>query len=94
MLSTIRSLGVSGIGGFGVTVEVYISNGLPNFDVVGLPDTAVKEARERVRAAVKNNGFRFPSSRVTVNLAPPTRKRPARSTICRSSSASSRPAGT
>ncbi len=75
MLSTIRSLGVNGIGGYGVTVEVYISNGLPAFDVVGLPDTAVKEARERVRAAVKNNGFRFPSSRLTVNLAPADQKK-------------------
>ena len=75
MLSTIQSLGVSGIGGYPVSVEVYISTGLPNFDIVGLPDTAVKEARERVRAAVKNNGFRFPSSRVTVNLAPADKKK-------------------
>ena len=70
MLSTIKSLGVSGIGGYGVSVEVYISNGLPGFDIVGLPDAAVKEARERVRAAIKNSGFRFPVSRLTVNLAP------------------------
>ncbi len=75
MLSTIRSLGVSGIGGYGVSVEVYISNGLPGFDIVGLPDAAVKEARERVRAAIKNNGFRFPVSRLTVNLAPADKKK-------------------
>ena len=75
MISTIRSLGVSGIGGYGVSVEVYISNGLPGFDIVGLPDAAVKEARERVRAAIKNNGFRFPVSRLTVNLAPADKKK-------------------
>ena len=75
MLSTIRSLGVSGIGGYLVSVEVYISNGMPGFDIVGLPDTAVKEARERVRAAIKNNGFRFPVSRLTVNLAPADKKK-------------------
>ena len=75
MLSTIRSLGVSGIGGYLVSVEVYISNGMPGFDIVGLPDAAVKEARERVRAAIKNNGFRFPVSRLTVNLAPADKKK-------------------
>ena len=51
-------------------MECFLSNGLPNFDVVGLPDTAVKEARDRVRAAIKNCGMKFPVSRVTVNLAP------------------------
>ncbi len=75
MLASIRSFGVSGIGGFPVSVEVYISNGLPNFDVVGLPDAAVKESRERVRAAIKNNGRRFPVSRITVNLAPADKKK-------------------
>ncbi len=59
-----------GIDGYGVQVECDLSGGLPTFDLVGLPDTAVKEARERVRAAVKNSGCRFPVSRVTVNLAP------------------------
>ena len=75
MIATINSLGLSGIGGYGVTAEIYISNGLPGFDIVGLPDAAVKEARERVRAAVKNSGFRFPQSRVTVNLAPADTKK-------------------
>ena len=75
MLSRIRSFGVSGVGGFEVAVEVYISGGLPGFEIVGLPDAAVKEARERVRAAIKNNGFRFPPSRLTVNLAPADRKK-------------------
>ena len=75
MFSTIKSLGVSGIGGYLVSVEVYITNGLPHFEVVGLPDAAVKEARERVHAAVKNSGFRFPVSRLTVNLAPADKKK-------------------
>ena len=75
MLATIRSLGVKGVGGYGVSVEVFVPNGLVNFDIVGLPDTAVKEARERVRAAIKSNGFKFPVSRVTVNLAPADTKK-------------------
>ena len=75
MFSSIKSYGVSGIGGYGVSVEVYISSGMPAFEVVGLPDTAVKEARERVRAAIKNRGFRFPVSRLTVNLAPADTKK-------------------
>jgi len=75
MFASVKSLGVSGVGGYGVTVEVNIASGLPGFDMVGLPDTAVKEARERVRAAVKNSGCRFPVSRVTVNLAPADRKK-------------------
>ena len=75
MFSNVRSFGVSGVGGFDVAVEVNISSGLPGFDIVGLADTAVKEARERVRAAIKNNGFRFPVSRITVNLAPADKKK-------------------
>lgn len=75
MFSSVNSLGVSGVGGYLVAVEVFISNGLPAFDIVGLPDAAVKEARERVRAAIKNNGYRFPVSRMTVNLAPADKKK-------------------
>ena len=75
MLARIRSFGVKGIGGYEVTVECYVTNGLPSFDVVGLPDAAVKEARERVRAAAKSNGFHLPASRITVNLAPADTKK-------------------
>ena len=75
MISKIRSLGVKGIGGYEVSVECFISNGLPGFDVVGLPDMAVRESRERVRAAIKNNGLKFPVSRMTVNLAPADTKK-------------------
>ena len=70
MLSMIRSLGCQGVGGYDVRVECYVTNGMPGFEIVGLPDAAVKEARERVRAAIKNNGMKFPVSRMTVNLAP------------------------
>ena len=70
MVSTVRSLGLGGISGYEVSVECFLSSGLPGFDIVGLPDTAVKEARERVRAAIKSCGMRFPVSRITVNLAP------------------------
>ena len=70
MISRLLSLGLNGINGYCVAVECFISGGLPAFDIVGLPDAAVKEARERVRAAIKNSGFKFPPSRITLNLAP------------------------
>jgi len=75
MICSVRTLGISGIQGSGVTAECYISNGLPGFDIVGLPDAAVKEARERVRAAAKSSGLSFPVSRITVNLAPASQKK-------------------
>ena len=75
MVTAVRSLGLQGISGYGVTVECFLSGGLPAFDIVGLGDTAVKESRERVRAAVKNCGVKFPVSRITVNLAPAGRKK-------------------
>ncbi|MBO4853572.1 MAG: YifB family Mg chelatase-like AAA ATPase [Oscillospiraceae bacterium] len=70
MAVTVRSLGLNGISGYGVSVECFLSGGLPAFEVVGLPDAAVRESRERVRAAIKNCGAKFPVSRITVNLAP------------------------
>ncbi|MDY3015311.1 MAG: YifB family Mg chelatase-like AAA ATPase [Evtepia sp.] len=70
MLYKVRSLGLQGLYGYEVTAECDLASGLPAFDIVGLPDTAVKEARERVRAAVKNSGYTFPLGRITVNLAP------------------------
>ena len=75
MISHLQSMGIDGIEGYPVSVECFISNGLPNFDIVGLPDASVKEARERVRAAVKTSGLRFPPSRITVNLAPANTKK-------------------
>lgn len=70
MFAKINSLGVYTLEGFPVTVEVDISGGLPQFSIVGLPDNAVKEAVDRVRSALKNLGFTYPVSRITVNLAP------------------------
>ncbi len=75
MISRVESLGLNGIDGYPVSVECFISNGLPAFEIVGLPDAAVKEARERVRAAIKNSGFKFPVSRITLNLAPADKKK-------------------
>ncbi|MBN1383581.1 MAG: YifB family Mg chelatase-like AAA ATPase [Elusimicrobia bacterium] len=70
MLSQINSASVYGIDGYIVTVEVDISSGFPTFSIVGLPDTSVKESRDRVVSAIKNSGFDFPTKKVTVNLAP------------------------
>lgn len=70
MLATVTGCTVVGIEGRLIDVEVYLSAQLPSFDIVGLPDTAVREARDRVRAAVKNSGFSFPQQRIIVNLAP------------------------
>lgn len=70
MFASLKSMGLRGIDGFMVDVEADLSQGLPGFDVVGLPDTAVRESRDRVRAALKNAGFTYPVSRITVNLAP------------------------
>ena len=75
MVSVVRSLGLTGVAGYEVKVECDLSDGLPIFDVVGLPDTAVKEARNRVRSAVKNAGYTFPLARITVNLAPADRRK-------------------
>ena len=75
MLASILSLGLSGIEGFVVTTEVNLAPGMPAFDVVGLPDAAVKESRERVRAALRNCGYAFPNGRLTVNLAPADQKK-------------------
>jgi len=70
MVFPVRSLGLHGVTGYEVMAECDLSSGLPAFTIVGLPDAAVSEARERVRAAIKNCGFTFPVSRITVNLAP------------------------
>lgn len=75
MISYLESLGLNGVQGYAVSVECFISGGLPAFDIVGLPDAAVKESRERVRAAIKNSGFKFPVSRITLNLAPANTKK-------------------
>ncbi|HOW51111.1 MAG TPA: YifB family Mg chelatase-like AAA ATPase [bacterium] len=70
MLSILKSGAVAGISGFLIDVEVDIARGMPAFTIVGLPDTAIKESRERVRTAVINSGHSFPQSRLTINLSP------------------------
>lgn len=70
MLSKVLSLGFKGIDGFRVEVEVDITPGLPSFSIVGLPDTNIKEARDRVISAIKNSGFRLPPYKIVVNLSP------------------------
>ena len=70
MLSSIQSMGLSGIQGYPVTVEAFSADGMPMFEIVGLPDAAVKESRERVRAAMAASGLHFPVARLTINLAP------------------------
>ena len=69
-LAIVHSRGLDGLQAPPVTVEVHLASGLPSFTLVGLPDTEVKEARDRVRAAIVNSGFEFPAKRITVNLAP------------------------
>lgn len=75
VLAVVKSVGLTGLAGYMVDVEVDISSGLPGFDIVGLPSTAVKESKDRVRAAVKNCGLNFPMGRITVNLAPANLKK-------------------
>ncbi|MDR1465884.1 MAG: YifB family Mg chelatase-like AAA ATPase [Oscillospiraceae bacterium] len=75
MFSRINSVGCYGMETFCVEVEADLHQGLPRFDMVGLPDAAVSEAKDRVRAAIKNSGYAFPASRITVNLAPADRRK-------------------
>lgn len=70
MLASVASATLLGVDGQPVAVEVHVSNGLPSYTVVGLPDTAIRESRERVRAAILSAGFAWPQRRITVNLAP------------------------
>ncbi len=75
MFAKVQSLGVYGMDAFMVEVEVDTAGGMPKFEMVGLPDTAVNESKERVRSAIKNNGFTFPVGRITANLAPADRRK-------------------
>ena len=75
MFSKVKSFSLLGLDGLSIDVEVDINKGLPSYDVVGLPDAAVKESKERVRSAIKNSGFEFPVNKITVNLAPASVKK-------------------
>ncbi|MBR3552531.1 MAG: YifB family Mg chelatase-like AAA ATPase [Clostridia bacterium] len=75
MFAQVNSIGLFGMSTYPVSVEVSVDRGLPRCDIVGLPDMAVSESRERVRAAIKNSGFFFPASRVTINLSPADKRK-------------------
>ena len=70
MIAKVQSYALNGLEGVAVTVETDVSRGLPAYDIVGLPDAAVKESKERVRSAIKNSALAFPMHKITVNLAP------------------------
>jgi len=70
VFALVHSLTLNGIEAVPVQVEVDVQNGLPCFELVGLPSASIREAKERVRSAIKNSGFEFPLQRITVNLAP------------------------
>lgn len=75
MLSKVNSMALEGLKGYLVEIQSDVSGGLPNFEIVGLPDIRVKEAKERVKTAIKNSGIEFPSRRIIVNLAPADKKK-------------------
>mgnify|MGYP001096835604 CR=1 FL=1 len=75
MLSIVKSMGLHGLDGYLIEVQVDVSSGLPSWEVVGLPDISVKEAKERVKTAIKNSDIEFPSRKILVNLAPANTKK-------------------
>src|SRR6185503_16772096 len=70
MLAKVYSYGICGLEAYPLTIEVDVSSGLPCIAIVGLPDNAIKESKERVRAAIKNSGYQFDPQRITINLSP------------------------
>ena len=75
MLSIVKTMSLHGLNGYLIDVEVDISSGMPSWDIVGLPDTSVKESKERVRTAIKNSDLEFPSRKIIVNLSPASTKK-------------------
>ena len=75
MLSKINTMALEGLNGYLVEIQSDVSGGLPSFEIVGLPDIRVKEAKERVKAAIKNAGLEFPSRKIVVNLAPADKRK-------------------
>lgn len=82
-LATVYTRAALGIQAPEVRIEAHIGNGLPGFTLVGLPETAVREAKDRVRCAMLNSGFQFPPKRITLNLAPADLPKEGGVTICR-----------
>jgi magnesium chelatase family protein len=93
MLAKVNSAALYGIDALRVEVEIDLASGLPQLATVGLAEGAVKESKDRIRAAVKNCGYTFPAKRITINLAPADIKKKAQPTICRWPSAFSPPKG-
>ena len=75
MLAIIKTMSLNGLDGYLIEVQVDVSPGIPNWDIVGLPDTSVRESKERVRIAIRNSGFEFQSRKIVVNLAPASTKK-------------------
>ncbi|MBR5987023.1 MAG: magnesium chelatase, partial [Clostridia bacterium] len=75
MLSKVNSFSLDGLIGYKVDIEIDINAGLPKVEIIGLPDTAIKESAERVTSSIKNSGYHFPVKRVIVNLAPADTKK-------------------
>ena len=75
MLTTVYSAGIEGIDGYIVKVECSVVKRFPSYNVVGLPDNAVKESKERIRSSVEHSGFRFPDDEILINLAPADKKK-------------------
>ena len=75
MLSKVNSMALQGLDGYLVDVQVDVSNSMPSWDIVGLPDTSVKEAKERVKTAIKNSGYELLSKKIVINLAPADTKK-------------------
>ena len=75
MISNIKTISLNGIDGNLVEVQTDIAGGLPNIEIVGLPDTSVRESKERIRTAIKNSEIEFPSRKIVINLAPASTKK-------------------
>lgn len=75
MISIVKSMSLHGLEGYPIEVQVDVSGGLPCFEIVGLPDTSIREAKERVKTAIKNSGYELQSRRIIVNLAPANTKK-------------------
>jgi magnesium chelatase family protein len=75
MLSVVKTVSLQGLNGYLIDVQVDVSSGLPNFEIVGLPDVSIRESKERVRTAIRNSGFNLFSRKIIVNLAPATQRK-------------------
>ena len=75
MLSIVKSMALHGLEGYLISVQVDISSGIPSWEIVGLPDTCVKESKDRVKIAIQNSGFEFRSKKIIVNLAPAMKRK-------------------